>query len=178
VHHADDPRDDRPIRGGKCPGKRRSTTPRSEFKRIQAQVRQRTRSAASPPSRCTNEEAFVVQKMIRAAFGNNNVDTCARVCHSPTGYGLKHDLRHLRRHAGLRLASTQADVILVIGANPTDGHPVFASRMKRRLREGAKLIVVDPRRIDLVASPHVAGRPSPAAAARHQRRRRSTPSRT
>ena len=48
-----------------------------------------------------------------------------------------------------------ADVILVIGANPTDGHPVFASRMKRRLRQGAKLIVVDPRRIDLVKSPHV-----------------------
>src|SRR3546814_9953083 len=50
---------------------------------------------------------------------------------------------------------SQADVILVIGANPTDGHPVFASRMKRRLREGAKLIVIDPRRIDLVKSPHV-----------------------
>ncbi len=48
-----------------------------------------------------------------------------------------------------------SDVILVIGANPTDAHPVFASRMKRRLREGAKLIVIDPRRIDLVRSPHI-----------------------
>ena len=50
----------------------------------------------------------------------------------------------------------QADVIFVIGANPTDGHPVFASQMKRRLRQGAKLIVADPRRIDLVRTPHIA----------------------
>ena len=77
--------------------------------------RRRASSSASRPStaataiggitssRCTNEETFLVQKLVRAAFGNNNVDTCARVCHSPTGYGLKTDLRHLRRHAGLRL---------------------------------------------------------------------------
>ncbi|RFC45746.1 MAG: formate dehydrogenase major subunit [Verrucomicrobia bacterium] len=105
-------------------------------------------------SRCTNEEVYVVQKMIRTAFGNNNVDTCARVCHSPTGFGLK--------NAFGTSAGTQdfksveyADVILVIGANPTDAHPVFASRMKKRLREGARLIVVDPRQIDLVRSPHI-----------------------
>ena len=61
-----------------------------------------------------------------------------------------------------------ADVIVVIGANPTDAHPVFGSRMKKRLREGAKLIVVDPRRIDLVRTPHVAGRLPSAAAAGHQ----------
>ncbi|WP_137387784.1 formate dehydrogenase subunit alpha [Rhodoligotrophos defluvii] len=105
-------------------------------------------------SRCTNEEVYVVQKMIRAAFGNNNVDTCARVCHSPTGYGLK---QTLGTSAGTQdfKSVAKADVIMVIGANPTDAHPVFASRMKRRLREGAKLIVVDPRRIDLVKSPHV-----------------------
>jgi len=105
-------------------------------------------------SRCTNEEVYVVQKMVRAAFGNNNVDTCARVCHSPTGYGLK---QTFGTSAGTQnFASVeQSDVIVVIGANPTDGHPVFASRMKRRLRQGAKLVVVDPRRIDLVRSPHV-----------------------
>jgi formate dehydrogenase major subunit len=73
--------------------------------------------------------------MIRQGFGNNNVDTCARVCHSPTGYGLKHHLRHFGRHAGFRQREF-SDVILVIGANPTDGHPVFASRMKQRLRQG------------------------------------------
>ena len=106
-------------------------------------------------SRCTNEEVFVVQKMIRAAFANNNVDTCARVCHSPTGYGLG---QAFGTSAGTQdfKSVEQADVILLIGANPTDAHPVFASRMKRRLRAGAKLIVVDPRRIDLVRSAHVA----------------------
>jgi formate dehydrogenase major subunit len=105
-------------------------------------------------SRCTDEEVYVVQKMVRAAFGNNNVDTCARVCHSPTGYGLS---QTFGTSAGTQdfKSVAKSDVIVVIGANPTDGHPVFASRMKRRLREGAKLVVIDPRRIDLVRSPHV-----------------------
>jgi formate dehydrogenase major subunit len=105
-------------------------------------------------SRCTNEEVYVVQKMVRAAFGNNNIDTCARVCHSPTGYGLK---QTLGTSAGTQdfKSVDDADVIVVIGANPTDAHPVFASRMKRRLRQGARLIVLDPRRIDLVRTPHI-----------------------
>ena len=105
-------------------------------------------------SRCTNEETFLVQKLVRAGFGSNNVDTCARVCHSPTGYGLK---TTFGTSAGTQDFDSvmDSDVILVIGANPTDAHPVFASRMKRRLRQGAKLIVIDPRRIDLVRSPHV-----------------------
>ena len=105
-------------------------------------------------SRCTNEETFLVQKLVRAGFGTNNVDTCARVCHSPTGYGLK---TAFGTSAGTQDFDSvmHADVILVIGANPTDAHPVFASRVKRRLRQGAKLIVIDPRRIDLVHSPHV-----------------------
>ena len=110
-------------------------------------------------SRCTNEETFLVQKLVRAGFGSNNVDTCARVCHSPTGYGLK---ATFGTSAGTQDFDSveHSDVILVIGANPTDAHPVFASRMKRRLRpkngkSGAKLIVIDPRRIDLVRMPHV-----------------------
>src|SRR5215472_11063551 len=105
-------------------------------------------------SRCTNEETYLVQKMVRAGFGNNNVDTCARVCHSPTGYGLK---TTLGTSAGTQDFDSvlQADVILVIGCNPTDGHQVFASLMKRRLRQGAKLIVADPRAIDLVRTPHI-----------------------
>ncbi len=105
-------------------------------------------------SRCTNEEVFVVQKMVRAAFGNNNVDTCARVCHSPTGYGLKQTFGTSAGTQDFKSVS-KADVIMVIGANPTDAHPVFGSRMKKRLREGARLIVVDPRQIDLVRSPHI-----------------------
>jgi formate dehydrogenase major subunit len=105
-------------------------------------------------SRTTNEEVYVVQRMIRAAFGNNNVDTCARVCHSPTGYGLKQTFGESAGTQDFKSVDL-SDVIMVVGANPTDAHPVFGSRMKKRLREGAKLIVVDPRRIDLVKSPHV-----------------------
>ncbi|MBF9234512.1 formate dehydrogenase subunit alpha [Microvirga alba] len=125
----------------------------SEFKRIQARYG-RDSVGGITSSRCTNEETFLVQKLVRAGFGNNNVDTVARVCHSPTGYGLK---ATLGTSAGTQdfASVAHADVIVVIGANPTDGHPVFASRMKKRLREGARLIVADPRRIDLVKSPHV-----------------------
>jgi formate dehydrogenase major subunit len=125
----------------------------SEFKRIQAKYG-RDSIGGITSSRCTNEETFLVQKMIRAAFGNNNTDTCARVCHSPTGYGLKSTFG---TSAGTQDFDSvdEADVIVVIGANPTDAHPVFASQMKQRLRAGARLIVIDPRQIDLVKSPHV-----------------------
>jgi formate dehydrogenase major subunit len=125
----------------------------AEFRRIQAR-HGRLSVGGITSSRCTNEETFLVQKLIRQGFGNNNVDTCARVCHSPTGYGLK---TTFGTSAGTQDFDSvmQADVILLIGANPTDAHPVFASRMKQRLRQGAKLIVADPRRIDLVRSPHV-----------------------
>ena len=119
-----------------------------EIKRIQSKHGGDSVGAISS-SRCTNEEVYVVQKLVRAAFGNNNIDTCARVCHSPTGYGLK---QTLGESAGTQTFDSvqKSDVIMIIGANPTDGHPVFASQMKRRLREGAKLIIVDPREIDLV----------------------------
>ncbi len=125
----------------------------AEFKRIQAKAGKDSIGVITS-SRCTNEETFLVQKLARAAFGNNNTDTCARVCHSPTGYGLG---KTFGTSAGTQNFDSveKADVIVVIGANPTDGHPVFASRMKKRLREGAKLIVIDPRRIDLVRMPHV-----------------------
>jgi formate dehydrogenase major subunit len=125
----------------------------AEFKRIQAQHGVDA-IGGIVSSRCTNEEGYLVQKLVRAAFGNNNVDTCARVCHSPTGYGLK---QTLGESAGTQSFKSieRCDVVLVIGANPTDGHPVFGSRMKKRLRQGARLIVIDPRRIDLIKSPHV-----------------------
>jgi formate dehydrogenase major subunit len=125
----------------------------SEFKRLQATYGRESVGAINS-SRCSNEETYLVQKLVRAAFGNNNIDTCARVCHSPTGYGLK---QTLGESAGTQNFDSveQCDVMFVIGANPTDGHPVFASQMKRRLRKGAKLIVADPRKIDLVESPHV-----------------------
>lgn len=126
----------------------------SEIKRIQAEYGKDAVGGITS-SRCTNEEVYVTQKLIRAVFGSNNVDTCARVCHSPTGYGLK---QTLGESAGTQTFDSvmKSDVIFVMGANPTDGHPVFGSLMKRRLREGAKLIVADPRAIDLVEnSPHI-----------------------
>ena len=124
-----------------------------EIRRIQARYG-RDAVGGITSSRCTNEETFLVQKLVRAAFGTNNVDTCARVCHSPTGYGLKSTIGE---SAGTQAFTSvaKADVIMVVGANPTDGHPVFASQMKQRLRSGAKLIVIDPRAIALVRSPHV-----------------------
>jgi formate dehydrogenase major subunit len=123
------------------------------FKKIQAEHGRKSIGGITS-SRCTNEEVFVVQKLVRAAMGNNNVDTCARVCHSPTGYGLN---KTLGTSAGTQPFDSvmDADVIVVIGANPTVAHPVFASQMKQRLRQGAKLIVVDPRKIELVKSARI-----------------------
>ena len=126
----------------------------SEIKRIAAKYGKDAMGGITS-SRCTNEEVYVTQKLVRAVFGTNNVDTCARVCHSPTGYGLK---QTIGESAGTQTFDSvmKSDVIMIIGANPTDGHPVFASQMKRRLREGAKLIIADPRAIDLVDnSPHI-----------------------
>ncbi len=126
----------------------------SEIKRISAKYGKDAMGGITS-SRCTNEEVYVTQKLVRAVFGTNNVDTCARVCHSPTGYGLK---QTIGESAGTQTFDSvmKSDVIMIIGANPTDGHPVFASQMKRRLREGAKLIIADPRAIDLVDnSPHI-----------------------
>jgi formate dehydrogenase major subunit len=125
----------------------------SEFRRIQAKYGKNSIGGITS-SRCTNEETFLVQKLVRAVFGNNNVDTCARVCHSPTGYGLKNTIGE---SAGTQRFDSvmKADVIVIIGASPTDGHPVFASQLKRRLRQGAKLIVFDPRTTGIVHSPHI-----------------------
>ena len=125
----------------------------SEFKRVQGKYG-RGSVGGITSSRCTDEEAFLVQKLVRGGFGNNNIDTCARVCHSPTGYGLANTFG---TSAGTQDFDSveHTDVAILIGANPTDAHPVFASRLKKRLRQGANLIVIDPRRIDLVHTPHV-----------------------
>ena len=123
-----------------------------EFKRIQGKYGVKSIGAVSS-SRCTNEEIFLVQKFARAVLGNNNIDNCARICHSPTQFGLTNTI-------GWGAASQhfdsilQSDVIMVVGANPTEGHPVFGSLMKRRIRQGAKLIVIDPRRTETVESAH------------------------
>jgi formate dehydrogenase, alpha subunit, archaeal-type len=123
-----------------------------EFRRIQYQYG-RGAVGGITSSRCTNEETYLVQKLVRQGFGNNNVDTCARVCHSPTGYGLG---QTFGTSAGTQDFDSveESDVIMVIGANPSAAHPVFASRMKKRIRQGAKLIVLDPRVTETVDSVH------------------------
>ena len=105
-------------------------------------------------SRCTNEETYLVQKLARAVFGNNNTDTCARVCHSPTGYGLG---KAFGTSAGTHDFDSidETNMIMVIGCNPTDGHPVVGSRLRAQLRKGAGLIVVDPRRTDILNTAHM-----------------------
>jgi formate dehydrogenase major subunit len=125
----------------------------NEFRRLQYQYG-RGAIGGITSSRCTNEETYLVQKLVRQGFANNNVDTCARVCHSPTGYGLG---QTYGTSAGTQDFDSveDSDVIMVIGANPVAAHPVFASRMKKRIRQGAKLIVLDPRETETVKAPHM-----------------------
>ncbi len=104
--------------------------------------------AAISSSRCTNEENYILQKLFRTAVGTNNIDNCSRVCHSPTSLGL---IRSLGESGG---TNSFADIdmtacLLLTGANPTEGHPVVGARMKEAVLRGAKLIVIDPRRIEL-----------------------------
>jgi formate dehydrogenase major subunit len=99
-------------------------------------------------SRATNEDCYAMQRLMRAAIGTNNIDNCSRVCHSPTSFAL-------RKAFGLSGATgsfsdfDRADATILIGANPTDGHPVVGARIKQATLRGMKLVTVDPRRIEL-----------------------------
>ena len=100
-------------------------------------------------SKCTNEENYLFQKFMRAVIGTNNIDNCARLCHAPSVIGLK-----MAFGTGAQSNTFEelqySDVIMVIGSNTTENHPVVASYIKRAvLLNGAKLIVIDPRRTDL-----------------------------
>ena len=99
-------------------------------------------------ARCTNEENYLMQKFIRAVIGTNNIDCCARVCHSPTALGLQ------RAYGTGAATNSIADIefthcMLVIGANPTDAHPVTGAKLKQHAMGGKTLIVIDPRRTEL-----------------------------
>jgi len=100
-------------------------------------------------ARCTNEENYLMQKFIRQVIGTNNIDCCARVCHSPTAWGMQ-------KSFGTGAATNSFEdieftkCILVIGANPTEGHPVTGARLKQQIMKGTPLIVIDPRKIELV----------------------------
>ena len=99
-------------------------------------------------ARCSNEENYLMQKFIRAVIGTNNIDCCARVCHSPTALGMQ-------KAFGTGAATNSiddlkyTDCILVIGANPTDAHPVTGAKMKQFAMKGKTTIVIDPRKIEL-----------------------------
>ena len=111
-------------------------------------------------ARCTNEENYLMQKFIRVGFGTNNIDACARVCHSPTAWGMQ-------KAFGTGAATNSVEdlqytnCIMVIGANPTEGHPVTGSKIKQRALKGVPLIIIDPREIELVpfATHHLQLRP-------------------
>lgn len=111
-------------------------------------------------SRCTNEENYLMQKFIRVVIGTNNIDGCARVCHSPTALGMQ-------RTFGTGAATNSiedvkyTDCILVIGANPTDAHPVTGAKLKQHAMKGKTTIVIDPRRTEMAkyATYHLALRP-------------------
>ncbi len=99
-------------------------------------------------ARCTNEENYLMQKFIRAVIGTNNIDSCARVCHSPTALGMQ-------RAFGTGAATNSiidlkyTDCIMVIGANPTDAHPVTGAKLKQFAMKGKTTIVIDPRRTEI-----------------------------
>ncbi len=104
--------------------------------------------AAISSARCTNEENYLMQKFTRAVVGTNNIDCCARVCHSPTALGMQ-------RAFGTGAATNSiidlkyTDCIMVIGANPTDAHPVTGAKLKQFAMKGKPSIVIDPRKIEL-----------------------------
>lgn len=104
-------------------------------------------------ARTTNEENYLMQKMIRAVIGTNNIDGCARVCHSPTALGMQ-------RSFGTGAATNSiedikhTDCIMVIGANPTAAHPVTGAKIKQKAMKDATLIVIDPRRTEIASYAH------------------------
>ncbi|WP_156405619.1 formate dehydrogenase subunit alpha [Agrilactobacillus composti] len=100
-------------------------------------------------SRSTNEDNFVFQKMVRTAFASNNVDNCARLCHSASVHGLAHTLGSGAMTNTIEDITTDVDAILLIGSNTTEAHPVIGVQIRQAVQHGAKLIVVDPRQIDL-----------------------------
>ena len=103
-------------------------------------------------SRAPNEDNYVFQKMMRAAFGTNNVDNCARVCHSASVHGLAMTLGSGAMTNPIQDITGDVDVILLIGSNPTEAHPVVGAQIRQALKRGTKLIVVDPRKIGLTES--------------------------
>ena len=124
--------------------------------------------AAISSARATNEENYLLQKLMRVAIGTNNVDNCSRLCHAPSAAGLVAAFG-LAGGTGSFDDLDRADCILLVGANPTEAHPVVGARLKRLVQRGARLVVIDPRRTELaeIADVHLAGRPGSNVALFH-----------
>jgi formate dehydrogenase major subunit len=101
----------------------------------------------------SNEEAYLFQKLVRAGFGSNNVDHCTRLCHASSVVALLEGIGS-GAVSNPVMDVTQAEVVIIIGANPTVNHPVAATWIKNAVRNGTKLIVCDPRRSDLTRMAH------------------------
>jgi formate dehydrogenase major subunit len=116
-------------------------------------------------SRATNEDCYAMQRLIRAAIGTNNIDNCSRVCHSPTSFALRKSFG-LSGATGSFTDIDHADVAVLIGVNPTQGHPVVGARIKQAALRGCKLVTIDPRRIELAdyGVLHLSPRPGTNAA--------------
>ena len=132
----------------------------------------RIRSAHGPDavaglasSRATNEDCYAMARLMRAAIGTNNIDNCSRVCHSPTSYALRKSLG-LSGATGSFADFDHAGATILIGANPTEGHPVVGARIKQATLRGMQLVTIDPRRIELAdyGVLHLSPRPGANAA--------------
>ncbi|MGQ0714513.1 MAG: formate dehydrogenase subunit alpha [Gemmatimonadaceae bacterium] len=127
-----------------------------EAMELVAQELTRLRDACGPDSlavfssaKCSNEENYVLQRMFRAALGTNNVDHCTRLCHSSSVSAMQRAMNTSAASGSMREVEWETDVIFLLGANTTESHPVFGAALKRAQRRGARLIVADPRRIEL-----------------------------
>jgi formate dehydrogenase alpha subunit len=116
-------------------------------------------------SRATNEDCYAMSRLMRGAIGTNNIDNCSRVCHSPTSYAMRKSLG-LSGATGSFTDFDHADATIIIGANPTEGHPVVGARIKQAVLRGMRLVTIDPRRIELsrYGELHLAPRPGTNAA--------------
>jgi formate dehydrogenase major subunit len=123
---------------------------------LTAQELMRIHGAHGPPAmamfssaKCTNEENYLLQRLFRAAFGTNNIDHCTRLCHSTSVSAMGEALATAAASGSMREIEEACDVIFIAGANTTETHPVFGAAIKRAHQRGAKLIVADPRGIEL-----------------------------
>jgi len=112
-------------------------------------------------AKCSNEENYLLQRMFRAGIGTNNVDHCTRLCHSSSVSAMQRAMSTSAASGSMREIEHETDVIFVLGANTTESHPVFGAAIKRAVKRGAKLIVCDPRRIELATRAHIHLQPLP-----------------